>query len=256
MKALWFGLLGVVARGVSDLPTHCAAPHPRVEARDGPSGLVRALRRAPLGGTKCLKRVLPCVSQRGQWLEFGVYSGTTLRQIARARRGAPVFGFDSFAGLPETWRASNESAVAPFVGKGAFDLGGRPPFPESRRIKWRVGPFADSIPRFLDEFRDQPLAFVHIDCDLYSSTATVLTLLADRLVPGVVIVFDELVNYPEWREGECRALFEFLLSRGLAFDVVATSSRDVPEHPKNDGPFQALAIRLVRGDGRPPPGDG
>ena len=132
-------------------------------------------------------------------------------------------------------------------------MGGNPPFPETERIKWRVGPFAESLPKFLDvdDLGARPLAFVHIDCDLYSATSTVLTLLAraGRLVPGVVIVFDELVNYPEWRAGECRALFEFLRSSGLALDILATSARDVPEHPKGDGPFQAVAVRLARGRG-------
>lgn len=51
---------------------------------------------------------------------------------------------------------------------------------------------------------------VHIDCDLYSSTREVLWALAPLFRPGTILVFDELVNYPEFMSGELRALFEFL----------------------------------------------
>ena len=43
---------------------------------------------------------------------------------------------------------------------------------------------------------------LHIDCDLYSSTAAVFERVADRLAPDAVIVFDELLNYPEYRRHE------------------------------------------------------
>lgn len=201
---LWLVVVASTATDETELqslPARCRASlYPRVDVAEDLASfsrdLIDALRSAPLGGTKCLKRVLPCVSQRGLWLEFGVFQGKTIRQISSMRRpGAAVIGFDSFRGLPEDWRRSNDSAIAPFVGQGAFDLGGVPPFVETVRIKWRVGPFDRSIPKFLEEprLRERPLAMVHVDCDLYSATNTVLTLLADRLVPGVVLVFDELV---------------------------------------------------------------
>ena len=70
-------MLAVGADGASGRhPATCTTPLPRVEARDDLAsfsvGLIAALKRAPLGGAKCLKRVLPCVPQRGLWLEFGV----------------------------------------------------------------------------------------------------------------------------------------------------------------------------------------
>ena len=51
---------------------------------------------------------------------------------------------------------------------------------------------------------------IHIDCDLYSSTRTVLTLLRGRMVPGTLLVFDELFNYPGYEQHEIKAFYEFL----------------------------------------------
>ena len=56
------------------------------------------------------------------------------------------------------------------------------------------------------------LAMVHVDCDLYKSAATVLTLLSNAGVvePGLVLVFDELVNFDLFLAHEMRALFELV----------------------------------------------
>jgi Macrocin-O-methyltransferase (TylF) len=42
-------------------------------------------------------------------------------------------------------------------------------------------------------------SYIHIDCDLYAGAHDALTLLSDRISPGALLVFDELVNYPEYR---------------------------------------------------------
>jgi hypothetical protein len=58
---------------------------------------------------------------------------------------------------------------------------------------------------------------MHVDCDLYSSTKSVLNALGAQLVPGSVIVFDEYWNYPGWRQHEHRAFQELVASRGLRY---------------------------------------
>jgi hypothetical protein len=55
----------------------------------------------------------------GLFLEFGVASGRTINHIAKTRSG-PVYGFDSFEGLPEDWRSG--------FSKGAI-AGNLPPVP-------------------------------------------------------------------------------------------------------------------------------
>ena len=52
-----------------------------------------------------------------------------------------------------------------------------------------------------------------MDADLYSSTITVFKALTDRIQPGLVIVFDELFNYPEFKDHEIKALWELLRDR-------------------------------------------
>jgi hypothetical protein len=49
---------------------------------------------------------------------------------------------------------------------------------------------------------------INIDCDIYSSTKTIFSLLVDRIIPGTAIIFDEFVANPTWLEGEFRAFKE------------------------------------------------
>jgi hypothetical protein len=42
------------------------------------------------------------VSVDGLWMEFCVYKGKSIRKIAEQSK-AEIFGFDSFAGLPQDW---------------------------------------------------------------------------------------------------------------------------------------------------------
>jgi predicted O-methyltransferase YrrM len=73
-----------------------------------------------------------------------------------------------------------------------------------------VGLFEDTLPTWLAQHPD-PITFVHIDCDLYSSTKTVLTHIGPRVQAGTIIVFDEYMNglnFYDWPDGEHRALDE------------------------------------------------
>jgi tetratricopeptide (TPR) repeat protein len=147
----------------------------------------------------------------GLVLEFGVRYGTTIRQIA-ARAGQDVHGFDTFTGLPEDWH----ERVA-----GTYSVGGElPPVPAN--VHLHPGLFEDTLPRFLEEHPD-PVRFVNIDCDLYSATKTVLTALAPRIVGGTVIVFDEYLFTPHWRDDEFKAFQEAVAAYGWRYDYLAFS---------------------------------
>lgn len=147
----------------------------------------------------------------GLVLEFGVRYGTTIRQIA-ARAGQEVHGFDTFTGLPEAWHEHPA---------GTYSMGGeRPPVPSN--VHLHAGLFAETLPLFL-ETHPGPVRFVNIDCDLYSSTRTVLALLAARIVPGTVIVFDEYLCTEHWRDDEFRAFQEAVAAHGWRYDYIAFS---------------------------------
>lgn len=152
-----------------------------------------------------LEHGLKLAPSGGLALEFGVWSGSTLRVIADARSGTPVYGFDSFEGLPEDWRTGFPA--------GAFPADGLPDVPGAELV---VGLFADTLPGFLAE-HDGPVDFVHVDCDLYSATVTVLEHVGPRLRAGSVLVFDEYFNYPGWERHEHRAWMEHVERTGTTF---------------------------------------
>lgn len=141
----------------------------------------------------------------GLALEFGVATGTTLQIIADMRGGRGVYGFDSFEGLPERWRLGYDE------GRFAHEP------PDVTGAELVVGWFADVLPGFLAE-HPGPVAFLHVDCDLYSSTTTVLEQVGPRFVEGTVIVFDEYFNFPGWQDHEHRAWREYVDKTGLEFE--------------------------------------
>lgn len=153
-----------------------------------------------------LRYALSLAPAEGLALEFGVFEGATLKIIAAAREGRDVYGFDSFEGLPEDWRSG--------FPKGAFGVDGLPAVPGAELIK---GWFSDTLPMFLAE-QPGPVSFLHVDCDLYSSTVTVLDQVGPRLQPGSIVQFDEFFNFPAWREHEFRAWQEYVARTGITYE--------------------------------------
>lgn len=136
------------------------------------------------------------------WLEFGVATGGTINYISNFTNGI-VYGFDSFEGLPEDWKSDYL--------KGAFNRNGCLP-PVNQNVQLIKGWFNESLPIFLKEHPNQKISFIHIDCDLYSSTKCIFDLVWDKLEKDCVWVFDELVNYPGFdnQKGELLAFYELI----------------------------------------------
>lgn len=235
--------------------------------------MVTALRARPLG-RPCLDYALdvlaPQLDKDSLWLEFGVWMGRSLtalgKKSAELGRRHKVFGFDSFKGLPETWR-TNASGSAPlgdkwaqrWTEKGSFDLGGQPPelFVDKGAVDFVVGWFNESLPRFLER-EHTPVSLVHIDSDLYASAALVLRLIAPRLRRGAILIFDEIINWPGYANSEARALGEWLNSaafRDAGLTGVQVIGYRGPSLLARDQDLQA-AITKQRGEGRQYPQDG
>jgi Methyltransferase domain len=157
------------------------------------------------------------IPQDGLLMEFGVYKGDSLNRLARLMPERQWHGFDSFKGLPEAW--------TPGARAGAFDVQGRAP-PVRQNVTLVHGFFADSLPRFAQQHRGECVAFMHIDCDLYSATQTIFEVMGEMLQPGCIIVFDEYFNYPDWKNGEYKALIEFTAKSGRTFDYLAYVRHD------------------------------
>jgi predicted O-methyltransferase YrrM len=151
----------------------------------------------------------------GLYCEFGVAGGTSINFIADLLPGKTIHGFDSFEGNPEVWNG---------VGKGIFAQDQLPTV--RKNVVLHKGWFDKTVPVFHAEY-GQPIAFVHMDADLYSSTATVLEGMADRIVPGTIIQFDEFFNYPGWKKGESKAFSELVEKHGLTFSFIGYSDQQV-----------------------------
>ena len=126
------------------------------------------------------------------WAEFGVENGISAKYFLGHLPPEGRFHlFDSFEGLPENWEDKPE--------------GYRKAIRIPRFNDWRVtlhpGWFKDMLP--LDEI----LGFVHIDCDLYSSTKEVLE--GIQVTQGTIILFDELFGYDGYEDHEYKALREY-----------------------------------------------
>lgn len=149
------------------------------------------------------------VSVDGMFLEFGVFSGTTINHIADKIKEKTIYGFDSFEGLPEDWRTGFE--------EGTFKRDDLPEVKEN--VQLVKGWFNNTLPTFIQKHTEK-CAFIHIDCDLYSSTKCIFDLLKDRIVSGTIIVFDEYFNYPDWQNGEYKALQEFVTENNLSYEYI------------------------------------
>lgn len=147
------------------------------------------------------------------FLEFGTFKGLSARWLAGMTGIRGLHCFDSFEGLPEAWGG---------LPAGSLTCHGRLP-----QLPWDCvivqGLFQDTLPGFLAERPERPVAFAHIDCDLYSSTAFVLEMISPRLRPGSVLVFDELFDYRGMTiDHEAKAFLEWYRESPLDVELVMT----------------------------------
>ena len=152
----------------------------------------------------------------GGYLEFGVYTGNSINFIASTLPDKIIYGFDSFEGLPEDWRYD--------LRKGNFNVNGNLPH-VNENVRLVKGWFNETLPEFV-RTHPEPCAFIHVDCDLYSSTKTIFDNLKNQIVPGTVIAFDEYFNYPGWQEGEYKAFAEFVAEKNIDFEYIARTDKE------------------------------
>lgn len=153
----------------------------------------------------CLEQCVP----GGLHLEFGVCEGTSLRMLRELiPETRTIYGFDSFLGLPEEWNGNPA---------GTFKTSTRIELPNVILVE---GWFEDTVPAFAARHAVYA-SYIHIDCDLYSSTRTVLDGLKNNIVAGTVIVFDEFFGYEGWERHEHKAFMDFIKATGKRFEVIA-----------------------------------
>lgn len=154
----------------------------------------------------------------GHLLEFGVFQGRSLKKITDLVKNKKIFGFDSFIGLPEPW-IINQNLI---YSTGHFKVS---QLPSLENVIFYQGFFDNTIKKYLNDYPTDNISFLHIDCDLYSSSKEILFELNDKILPGTIIRFDELTDwrlvtgsttlgkgplYTEWEEGEWKSLIEWI----------------------------------------------
>ena len=184
--------------------------------------------RAGSGRVPHLEHGLDQVTLPGPAFEFGVYNGRTINVIAKKLSDRNIYGFDSFEGLPEDWQRTKSGSIKHVKGHFALDA---LPDVESN-VTLIKGFFNSSLPKWLEENSLESISFLHIDCDLYSSTVTVFECLQPFIVPGTVIVFDEIYawhkpkKYSLWQEGEYKALREWVEQYNRKFEIVSRTNHE------------------------------
>jgi predicted O-methyltransferase YrrM len=147
----------------------------------------------------------------GNYAEFGVAEGRSARIILNVMpTDRKLYLFDSFEGLGEPWFT---------YPAGAFAC--NPPTFDDDRAEIIMGRFEDGVGPWA---RGQagPLAFVHIDCDLYSATVAALYGVRTLLRVGTVILFDEIWGCGEAsKQHEERAWNEFTARERIGYQWVA-----------------------------------
>jgi hypothetical protein len=163
------------------------------------------------------------VEIEGAILEMGTGAAKTTNFLAALNPKQTVHTFDSYKGLPEDWDKGVGSRI---INKGSFCL--RDPNsnylpPVLNNVIIHVGDFEDVLPKFKKQKlkNNHPIALLNIDCDIYSSTKIVFDILGDNIVPGTIIHLDELYNYPNYKQGEWKALQEFVQRKGYTLEFLA-----------------------------------
>jgi hypothetical protein len=156
----------------------------------------------------------------GDYVEFGSWGCNTLRHAYescrqfQARRH--LWAFDSFQALPASDEPRDQHpGLGLALGQGGVEAfhASCAGFGVPRDAYTAVeGYYVDTLPPLGRDGEPRDIAVVYIDCNLYSSTVTVLEFLAPRLKPGMIVGFDDyfLCNPDTGVSGEREALSEFL----------------------------------------------
>jgi hypothetical protein len=157
----------------------------------------------------------------GDYVEFGSWGCNTLRHAFhvcdefQAKRD--LWAFDSFQALPpsDDPRDQHPVLVSTGAGQGGVDAfhAACSGFGVPRDAYTAVeGYYQDTLPSRGADGEPRDIAIAYVDCNLYSSTVTVLEFLGPRLKPGMIVGFDDyyLYNRDSGVSGEREALDEFL----------------------------------------------
>ena len=159
----------------------------------------------------------------GHFYEFGVYNLSSITKFNFVRnfharfdstfKKVGIYAFDSFEGLPAPttedvrdplWKRGDYSCSLDDVKRIAQKY-------KIKNIQYIKGYYENTLTDALaKELAANPPSLVHVDCDLYTSTITVLRWLDKIALPGAIYFFDDIWRYyghPD--HGELKAIREY-----------------------------------------------
>ncbi len=142
---------------------------------------------------------------RGDIYEFGSYSGgsavfmaTVLKEL---RMPAKVYAFDTYEGMPPTDAVRDLHSEGDFADTGYAELLA---YVASNGLDGHLetvkGEFGATLPRMIE--RRNPIALMHVDCDIYEPIKYVVRRCLPRLSPASHLVFDDPLH------GSCLGAFD------------------------------------------------
>jgi hypothetical protein len=157
----------------------------------------------------------------GDYLEFGSASGTTFalayKESRRAKLHCKLWSFDSFRGLPPLATSKDQH---PSWAEGSYSVSLQE-FIATCQKNGIPNDDYTTVPGYYEDTIGQEdtigislprdVALAYVDCDLYSSTETVLRFLGRRMKHGMIVALDDYYCYSAHSlSGERRACLEFL----------------------------------------------
>ncbi len=151
--------------------------------------------------------------KNGMCLEFGVAGGYSLNRMSKKLTNMKFYGFDSFEGLAEDWLGTD-------VQKSTFSQKGKLPNVNAN-VTLVKGWFDKTLSEFISNNDMGNIRLIHIDADTYEATSIIFTQIGPHIQKGLFILFDELIGYPNWQNGEYKALIEAKEKFGFNYRYIA-----------------------------------
>lgn len=113
-------------------------------------------------------------------VEVGVYKGGSLSWLVSAAQGRPVYGYDTFTGIPYRDSERDSHRVGDFNDTSYELVMGQ--FPTVALIQ---GIFPASAVEMPD------ISFVHVDCDQYEAVRSTILYCMPKMLPNGIMWFDD-----------------------------------------------------------------
>ena len=168
----------------------------------------------------------------GLVMECGTWKGQTLDMISEFTN-KDVYGFDTFEGINVQWEEvdMNKFNINGELPKQVEQLDKNVRFKTTgitkkfnSNVNFVKGLFQNTLPGFLKE-KNQKISFLHIDCDIYEGAKSIFDNCNKYLSNNSIIVFDELVNYYGFENGEFKAFYEWVNKNNIKFEWIGIDGK-------------------------------